>query len=86
MLRKDMDDHISRNIVKHMKILGKKLAGGRHSNSTPENLHLMKTINSLQRRVVVLEKEVSGMNELAEKVDKLDKQFQILVGQIGDIA
>ena len=80
MLRRDMDDHISRNIVKHMKILGKELKANKslQTNSAAENLQLLKKIDTLQGRLSNLDKDNRSINELCKR---LEKQNQVLVRQ-----
>jgi len=75
MLRKDMDDHISRNIVKHMEILGKELAAGKsfHINSVAENLQLVKKVDALHGKVLSLEKDLRRISELFKRAEKQNK-------------
>ena len=81
MLRRDVDDHISRNIVRHMKLLGTDIKTGisLHANFVSENVILVKRLDELQGRVSSLEHERKRWKELCKK---LQKQNIFLAGQM----
>ena len=70
-----MDDHISRNIVKHMEILGKEVAAGKslHVNSVAENLQLVKKVDALHGKVLLLENHLRHISELFKRAEKQNK-------------
>ena len=85
MLRRELDSHISRNVGKHVAILGSEMASLKHVNSglVSENRNLQQNIESLSERVLRLEEQ----NMLqAEEHKKLQWENSQLAQQVRDMA
>lgn len=87
MLRKDVDEHISRNIVKHMKMLGVEMGAGKslYNSLIIQNMKLSQTVEDLQGRVLALEQDRRSQNELNEKIEKQNQMLMKLKKKITEL-
>ncbi|XP_065063269.1 uncharacterized protein LOC135689834 isoform X2 [Rhopilema esculentum] len=85
MLRRELESHISRNVGKHVTILGSEMASLKHINSglVSENRNLQQNVESLSERVLRLEEQ----NMLqAEEHKKLQSENSQLAQQVRNMA